>query len=226
MTTDLRLIVFDCDGTLVDSQHSIIACMRAAFAAESLPSPTDEEVRRVVGLPLLVAMEVLAPHVSAAVHEKLRIGYSDAWQELRRTTGLEEPLYPGVHETLDALEAEGWLMGVATGKSYRGLQGTLERHGILPRFITLQTADRAPGKPNPDMLYLAMEEAGTVKSSTVMVGDTTYDMEMSVNAGVPAIGVAWGYHGVGELKDTGARVVISEYAELLGALNQVIEDRS
>ena len=116
------------------------------------------------------------------------------------------------------------MLGVATGKSFRGLVGTLEKHAVLDRFSTLQTADRARGKPHPEMLLKAMEETGANPASTVMIGDTTFDMEMAVNAGVMAIGVAWGYHETEELERAGAARVIGDFSELPGILKDVSED--
>jgi len=210
----IKLAVFDCDGTIVDSQHSIIHSMHAAFTRFGLPVPERDAVRRVVGLPLLHAIEILAPGEARSRHEEMREAYSLDWQELRASGGLSEPLYPGFLEVLDTLAADGWVLGVATGKSYHGLVGTLEKYDILDRFATLQTADRALGKPNPDMLLKAMEETGAAPSETVMIGDTTFDIEMSVNANVRAIGVSWGYHEVHELMSSGADTVVYEFGEL------------
>jgi phosphoglycolate phosphatase len=208
----VKLAVFDCDGTLVDSQHSIIASMNAGFDTLGLPRADRNAIRRVVGLPLLTAIQQL-----------LRAGYGQAWHKLRETDGLDEPLYPGLMPTLDRLEQDGWLLGVATGKSRRGLDGTLETHAILERFVTLQTADRARGKPHPEMLLNAMAETGAAPAETVMIGDTTFDIEMARNAGVIAIGVSWGYHEVEELQLAGAAKVIDSFDELAGTLGQIME---
>ncbi len=134
---------------------------------------------------------------------------------------MREPLYPGVLEALEALEAAGWLMGVATGKSHRGLIATLTGHGLHERFVTLQTADCAASKPDPDMMLRAMDAVGAVPGATVMVGDTTYDMEMARNAGTSAVGVAWGYHDEKHLWAAGAHAVISDFAHLSEAVERV-----
>jgi len=210
----IKLVVFDCDGTIVDSQHSIVHSMHAAFSKFNLEKPPRDAIRRVVGLPLAQTFLILAPDEGPDLHDELRQAYSDSWQELHATTGLTEPLYPGLIDALDMLEAEGWLLGVATGKSHRGLVMTLEKHGLSDRFVTLQTSDRARGKPHPEMLFKAMNETGALASDTVMIGDTTYDIEMSVNAKVRAIGVAWGYHDVEELLASGAEVVLNNFLEL------------
>ena len=219
--TGIKLAVFDCDGTLVDSQHSIIASMNAAFDAHDVPRVSRDAIRRVVGLPLLDAVAYLIPDAPQDLIEGVRAEYGKAWHHIRETEGLDEPLFPGVRAVLDNLEADGWLLGVATGKSRRGLDGTLEKHDILGRFATLQTADRARGKPHPDMLYQAMNETGAAPEETVMIGDTTFDMDMARNAAVMAIGVTWGYHEVEELQATGAREIIGAFDELPGVLAKV-----
>jgi phosphoglycolate phosphatase len=210
----LRLAVFDCDGTLVDSQHSIVACMQAAFRAEGLAPPPPAAVRRVVGLPLAQSCGVLAPHEPRARHALLAERYKEAFTALRARQALDEPLFDGIVAALDALEAAGAVLGVATGKGRRGLALTLERHGLLHRFATRQTADDAPGKPHPAMLEQAMAEVGVSPVETVMIGDTTFDMEMARAAGVAALGVAWGYHGSDELRASGALHVAAEAMEI------------
>lgn len=224
MTGSRFLAVFDCDGTLVDSQHSIIGAMHAAFDANAVPRATADQIRRVVGLPLVEAIQILHQSASDDEAEKIRADYSDSWQAMRQNGGLDEPLYDGAIEVLEALAAAGWALGVATGKSMRGLVGTLEKHEILDRFATLQTADRARGKPDPEMLERAMGETRSRPEKTVMIGDTTYDMEMAINAGVPAVGVAWGYHDSDELKAAGARTVVRSYPDLPDALAALMEE--
>jgi len=221
----LKLAVFDCDGTLVDSQHSIISGMRHSFATEGLECPDDESIRRIVGLSLEAATMKLLPGQSPEVYARLTTGYSDFWKQMRSSGTVDEPLYPGVIETLAELEQQGWLLGVATGKSRRGLEATLEKFGISDFFITLQTADQARGKPDPDMLHKAMAETGVDAASTVMIGDTTYDIVMSVNAGVLPIGVNWGYHQREELISSGAIDVVDDYQELKTLLNKLVEKR-
>jgi phosphoglycolate phosphatase len=222
--TPIRLAVFDCDGTLVDSAHNIIAGMRLAFAAHGLTPPADEPVRRVVGLSLETAMAALAPEAASALHGRLAASYKEAFFELRARPDHSEPLYPGAEAAIGALQAAGCLLGVATGKSQRGLRAVLERHGLLGRFVTLQTADIAEGKPHPEMLHRAMAETGADLVDTVMIGDTSYDMQMAANAGVAAIGVGWGYHPTAELAACGARAVAADFRALpalvLGALGR------
>ena len=216
-----KLAVFDCDGTLVDSQASIIASMTAAFGAHAHPPPEAEDVRRVVGLPLRVAMEKLLPGSVPEEHVRLESSYIEAFHALRERGEVSDPLYPGVLEVLSALEASGWILGIATGKGHRGLMATLETHDLAGRFATLQTADSGPGKPNPDMLLNAMRETGAAAADTAMIGDTTFDIEMAVAAGILAIGVSWGYHPAEHLHSAGAHAVIDDFNALPGKLQSL-----
>ena len=214
----IRLVVFDCDGTLVDSQHMIAAAMGAGFAALGFEAPGAEAVRRIVGLSLPDAMATLRPEGDEAEWKALAGAYREAFFELRTQPDHHEPMYPGAAEAVEALDAAGYLLGVATGKSRRGLEAVLERVGLIDRFVTLKTADDAPGKPHPAMLEHAMAEAGVTAAETVLVGDTSFDMEMAVNANAHAIGVSWGYHPADELTAAGARCVVESFAELVAEI--------
>jgi phosphoglycolate phosphatase len=209
-----RLVVFDCDGTLVDSQHVILDSMRAAFRAEGLQEPSAAAVRRIVGLSLIHAVAALLPGAGRATWEAVAERYKAAFHEARKRPDFREPLFPGARDALHGLEGAGLLLGVATGKSRRGLDAVLDHHGLRPLFVTLQTADDNPSKPHPAMLERAMAETGSRPAETAFVGDTTFDVEMALAAGVRAIGVAWGYHPPGELADAGAERVLDSFTEL------------
>lgn len=215
----MKLAVFDCDGTLVDSQINIIRAMEDSFARHRLEPPCPKATRRIVGLSLVEAMQTLLPEADSALHLSLADDYKSAFHRLRAAGQLDgEPLYPGIREGLAELEARGWLLGVATGKSDRGLQLCLEHHGLHPHFITLQTADRHPSKPHPAMLMAAMRDAGTQATRSVMIGDTSFDMAMAQAAGCHAIGVDWGYHEPEDLQQAGAHHVVESMTHLLSAL--------
>ena len=211
----IRLAVFDCDGTLADSQANICVAAEEAFAGAGLAPPPREAIRRIVGLSVVEAMRVLLPGGDHAVHEQLAADYKAAFHRLRTSGALaEEPLFDGIPAVLATLAATGWTLGVATGKSDRGLAHILAEHGIADRFATLQTADRHPSKPDPAMLFAAMAATGASPADTVMIGDTSFDMAMAKAGGARAVGVAWGYHGAGELIAAGADVVATEVAAL------------
>jgi phosphoglycolate phosphatase len=209
-----RLAVFDCDGTLVDGQAAVCGAMASAFADCGLVAPPNHLVRRIVGLSLPVAMRHLAPVAPAEAHDRLVAAYKQAFSRARAEGRVAEPLYGGIRELLGALQGAGWQLGVATGKSDRGLTGCLTQHAILDLFVTLQTADRHPSKPHPAMLEAAMAEAGARPFQTAMIGDTAYDIEMAKAAGCRALGVAWGYHAPAELLAAGAEAVANTAGEL------------
>jgi phosphoglycolate phosphatase len=215
-----RLAVFDCDGTLVDSQANIVAAMAHCFAVHGLPDPDPVAVRRIVGLSLIEAMQALLPGAPDEQHRALAEDYKSAFRTLRGNGGLaEEPLFDGIVESLDAFAADGWLLGIATGKSDRGLALILDHHRLTGRFVTLQTADRHPSKPHPAMIHAAIAEAGARPETSVMIGDTSFDMAMGVAAGVRSIGVAWGYHAPDELRDAGALAVADHARDLARLAN-------
>ncbi|MBD8890214.1 HAD-IA family hydrolase [Roseibium litorale] len=218
----MYLVIFDCDGTLVDSQETILHGLEVGFAAVNLPMPDRRTALSIVGLSLEQAFARLAgpdnAHLAGAMSDAYR-----ACKISRRAAGLDhDPLYPGTREALDRLAAkDDVLVGVATGKARRGVDHMVEVHGLHGRFVTVQTADTSPSKPHPDMIFRALSETGAEKTRTVMIGDTSYDMEMARAAGVYAIGVTWGYHDAAQLAAAGAHAVIGHFDELDGALSRL-----
>lgn len=210
----MKLIVFDLDGTLVDSQHVIVASVQAGFARHDLPPPTPEAIRRIVGLPLVDGLARLAPELAPAQHAALAQSYRDSFQAARATGDVQETLFPGVRAMLEALAGAGYQLGIATGKSRRGLMAVLEHHALLPFFMTLQTGDEPPGKPHPAMLLRAIAAAEVAPAATAMIGDTSFDMAMAVAAGALPIGVAWGYHPAPELTAAGAVHLVASNLEI------------
>ncbi|MBA2921038.1 HAD-IA family hydrolase [Sphingomonas sp. MAH-20] len=211
-----HLAVFDCDGTLVDSQAAICRAMDECFASHGLTPPDRQATRRIVGLSLPQAMRALLPDAEPHLHDLLAQTYKSAFHRHRAEGLVEEPLFDGIADAVQALEDAGWLLGVATGKSDRGLRLCLERHGLHARFVTLQTADRHPSKPHPAMLHAAMAGAGAAPETTVMIGDTSFDMMMAREAGAHALGVGWGYHDADDLRSAGALDVVETAQDLIG----------
>ncbi len=210
-----KLAVFDCDGTLVDSGANIHRALSDAFDEHQLEAPPVEQSRKVIGLSLVEAIAALLPGEDIGRHIAVAESYKGHFQLARREGRIEEPLFDGIPELLDALEADGWLLAVATGKSDRGLQLCLECHDYLGRFMSLQTADRHPSKPNPSMVLQAMADAGASPETTIVIGDTAFDMGMAVNAGATAIGAGWGYHDTEEMLAAGAVGVADTPVEVL-----------
>jgi phosphoglycolate phosphatase len=219
--THLRLAVFDVDGTLVDSQHSIISAMTMAWTRLDLGLPRPDQVRRIIGLSLNEACAVLLPWATPQTQRAVADAYKEAFRSLRLLPDHDDPLFPGVASALDQLEAEGWLLGLATGKSRRGVDALLESHNLRGRFITIQTADDNPSKPDPSMLRRAAGECGLDAAGVVMIGDTAYDMAMAAAARAFGVGVSWGYHSLEDLRDAGAQVVLDSFDNLAGVLDSV-----
>ena len=220
----MKLILFDCDGTLVDSQNVIVAAMTRAFDRAALPRPPREAVLGIVGLSLVEAMRHLGDDDPLFPAERLADLYRDAFRELRTESGFFEPLFPGMRGVLDALAArDDVLLGIATGKSQRGVAAVLGHHGLEGRFVTIQTADDAPSKPHPAMVLQAMAATGVEAVDTVLVGDTSFDMVMARAAGARAIGVTWGYHPVDRLSQSGAERLVSDADGLIRAIDEVWE---
>jgi len=213
-----RLAIFDCDGTLVDSGATIVRAVAETFQHHGLAVPTPRECRRVIGLSLGEAMRSLVPEASGEKHALLTETYKANFLQARIEGRVEEPLFDGIAELLDALEAGGWLLAVATGKSDRGLGHCLACHGWATRFASLQTGDRHPSKPHPSMALQAMADAGAAPETTVVIGDTSYDMGMARASGATGIGAGWGYHDEGELLAAGAIAVAMEPREVIGLL--------
>ena len=212
--TRLSLALFDCDGTLLDGQHTVLAAMRDAWADHGLGRPDDDRVRGMIGLALHDAIGRILPEHAEADPVAVMASYRRAYFVHREQHGAVDPAYPGIAECLDRLEQAGILLGVATGKSLRALHAAMAAHGWSDRFVTIQTPDHGPGKPDPNMVHRALAEAGVDADRTIMIGDTSFDMEMAMAAGVGAIGVAWGYHPVEALNAAGAERIVDD-AEVL-----------
>ncbi|WP_262691225.1 HAD-IA family hydrolase [Kordiimonas aestuarii] len=215
MAAHNKLVIFDCDGTLVDSQHMIVSAMHETFASRGLPTLDDLAVRRIVGLSLVEAIATLLPDAETELHTEMAEFYKGVFYRLRVEEGAgPDPLYQGTREVLESLNAEGYLLGVATGNSMRGLKRVLDEHGLGHLFVTLQTADAHPSKPHPSMVQTAIVEAGSAEGVTMMIGDTTFDMMMARNARAHALGVDWGYHAGDELQAAGAVEVMSSFYDI------------
>jgi phosphoglycolate phosphatase len=216
-----RLAIFDCDGTLVDSGASIHRAVAETFAEHGITVPSPSDSRRVIGLSLVEAMAALVPEAGAADHVALSGTYKLKFSAARAAGRIEEPLFDGIAELLDRLEADGWLLAVATGKSDRGLGHCLTCHGMAGRFISLQTSDRHPSKPHPSMALQAIADAGAAPETTIVIGDTIYDMGMARAAGATGIGAGWGYHDAAELLAGGALAIADRPLDVLPAVERM-----
>lgn len=213
----MRLVIFDVDGTLVDSQHHITHAMTEGFAAADLPPPPRDEVLGIVGLSLPVAVAQLLPLADLATQGRVVDGYRAAYLQAR--TQKAAPLYPGARDCLGRLAArDDLLLAVATGKSRRGLDAVIAAHGLDGMFVSLQTADGHPSKPHPSMLLQALADAGAQPERAVMIGDTSFDIDMARAAGMTGFGVTWGYHRPEALDAAGASLIAQDFEDLTRAI--------
>ena len=206
-----KLIVFDWDGTLMDSEAKIVASARAAITDLSVPPLANERIRNIIGLGLREAVECLFPEGDEAFHRQFVERYRYHFLIADQTP---MPLFAGAEDTLSALCDQGYMLAVATGKARRGLDRVLDETGLRRHFLTSRCADEAPSKPHPQMLEEIMEELGVAGDETLMVGDTEYDLQMARNAGTRAIGVSYGVHGCERLLQFEPLACLDDISEL------------
>lgn len=204
------LIVFDWDGTLADSAAIIVNAIRCACADLGLPVPCDADARYVIGLGLNDALRHVAPSLLERDYPQLSARYRAHYMQ----SNAQIPLFAGVDELLEALDMRGHLLGVATGKSRRGLDDALLQAGISHRFVATRCADEGHPKPHPDMLLRLLEHTGVAPESALMIGDTTHDLLLAANAGIDAVGVAYGAHPHDALLSQPHRAIVHSIAEL------------
>lgn len=209
----MRLVIFDLDGTLIDSASFIVSAVEDAFRAAGESVPDKRAIRGISGITAREGLAMLAPNASSEQIDLITHHYRARY---RSGAGLHsEPLFAGALAALDRLQADPEnILAVATGKSYGGAATLLERHGLIDRFLSVETPDHNRGKPDPQMIETAMAKAGIDRESTVMIGDTVHDMRMARSAKVGAIGVAWGYHEREELVEAGADIVLDTFEQL------------
>jgi phosphoglycolate phosphatase len=206
-----QLLVFDWDGTLMDSVATIVECTRATIRELGLGEPAEATIRGTVGLGLRETASALVPGCDDELYGRILACYRRHWVETYRDLSL---LFPGVPDMLSDLTAAGYLLAVATGKSRRGLDHALDQTGLRQRFHATRTADEAASKPHPQMLLEILEELGVRPAAAVMVGDSIYDLQMAAGAGTRAVAVLSGAHSREELAAHAPHTLLGNVAEL------------
>jgi phosphoglycolate phosphatase len=208
---NLQLLVFDWDGTLMDSVATIVACTQAVIAELDLGEHDPAMIRGTVGLGLRETVDLLVPGCDDQLYDRVLDCYRRHWVGTYRDRPM---LFPGVPAMLAELARRGYLLAVATGKSRRGLDHALEQSGLRAHFHATRTVDEAAGKPDPQMLLAILDELGVRPAAAVMVGDSIYDLQMAANAGTHSVAVASGAHRREELAALAPRALLDRISDL------------
>lgn len=221
---DRALLLFDLDGTLIDSAAIILEAQRLAFESLSLPVPDRERGLSIVGLSLTEAFEALVGRDGPVAD--LAEAYRQAFYTLRTSGRDLETLFPGAKDLISGLSGTAaHTLGIATGKSRRGVGAIIETYGWRGIFETIQTSDDAPSKPHPGMIENACRDTGISAGRAIMIGDSSYDMRMARAAGARAIGVAWGFQSPELLIESGAEIIVPDMAALAAEIERIASGR-
>lgn len=197
---NFKLLVFDWDGTLMDSEARIVDCMRSALYDNGCAPLASENIREIIGLGLKEAIQTLLPEADADLLDRVARRYREHFLTLSQTPS---SLFPGAEAVLRKLDEEGYLLAIATGKGRSGLDRALDGTGLHSLFRATRCADESFSKPHPEMLLQIMAELGASAQETLMIGDTEYDMQMAASAGAFGLGVSYGVHGTDRLLGPG-----------------------
>ena len=217
------LAAFDLDGTLLDSAGQIVERVIACWEACGFEPPDPVLAKRIIGLPWKESILTLLPEAGPAEFESIRRYYDDVREGRRTAPPLTETLFDGARATLEDLLGRGYALAIVTSRTGDRLAELLRDHEIDGFFLACKTADMGPAKPDPYLLRAAMADAGASPADTVMIGDTTYDIEMAVSAGARAVGVSWGVHETQELRAAGAERIAGSFREVREAVTAIAD---
>jgi len=206
----IKLLICDWDGTLMDSEATIVAAMSAAYCALDLPSPAYSAIRHIIGLSLEHAVSRLSPDLAVSLRAEIVAGYRREYATIADTP----ILFPGVRETLGMLQSSGMHLAVATGKSRAGLARAMAQTGLTSLFVTTRTADESEPKPSPAMLHEILDDLDLAPGDACMLGDTEYDLAMAAAAGMRGAAVSYGAHAPGQLRRHRPVFMLDDFAEL------------
>ena len=211
MARSYQLLVFDWDGTVLDSVSAIVGCTRQTLQELAQPALPDQEIRDLIGLGLRETVEALCPGCDEHLFSQVLATYRRLW--LASYNRMPSP-FAGVPETLSGLKASGYLLAVATAKSRAGLRADLDRSGLAPLFDATRTVDEAPSKPNPQMVLDLLDEMGVSARDSLVIGDTVHDLQMAHNAGVTSVAVASGAQPIEVLAGEGPAACLADITTL------------
>ena len=210
-----KVLVFDWDGTLVDSEQHIVSCIAESAEVCNLPALSYDRMKSIIGLGMKEALYSLYPEITEAQITTLRQHYS---KRFHKNEGAELSLFPNVEKVLGTLKGMGYLLAVATGKSRRGLDMAKEQSGLAHYFDVERCADETQSKPHPQMLLEIAQHFDVLPEQMLMVGDTTFDLEMAQRAGAASVGVSYGVHAVDDLHQFEPQRIVDDMQELLAWL--------
>lgn len=216
MLKQYKVVIFDWDGTVMDSIGHIVTCIQAAATKYQLAVPDEQAVRDIIGMSLPNAFEQLFSVDALCLFDEFRESYKDNYHAAQNH---HSPMYEHVNEVVQHLHARGTMLAVATGKGRNGLDSVLESSGLAEYFSYSRTSDEAQSKPHPDMLMQIMAFYGVNACDCVMIGDSVHDLNMAKNAQMDAIGVTFGAHSREKLSVTQPMAIVDSYEELLLGLS-------